>query len=350
MSKYQACKFQVTSYNHCSYSKRLVTKIFVSLTLLSCFLFSNQVLADQPMLATSPSTACMTLTDKNARVEYPEFAFARKEGGVVPVELIFRAPNEAPEVKVTNDTAYYEMIRAVERYVVRFRMPCMEVGDPPVTIKQSYVFQPNDGRKVMASASTDTADEARNTLLACMTHVNPGSIPDYPKISRRNGEQGKFFVEMRFTSPDKPPELKWLAANKSIPMRASIEKFVEGYRNPCLKSEQLTTKKLFSFQIQYEERFALKDSTLKTLIRSAREVPQPAYFDFNTMGCPFDLRMKYFRPYASNSVKELESSNPARAPLLNWLSMVTLKLREDDNIANLGNEFTLTIPCGQLDL
>ncbi len=329
---------------------KVVIIILASLILLTSLLFAKIALADQPMLAPSPTIACMTLTDKNARVEYPEFAFARKDGGVVPVELIFYAPNEAPKVRVTDDTAYYEMIRAVERYVVHFRMPCMKIGDPPVTIRQSYVFQPNDGRKVMASETLDAADEARHSHLSCMTHINPGSKPDYPKISRRNEEQGKFFVEMLFTSPDKPPELKWLAASKSLPLRASIEKFVEGYRLPCLKSESLIAKQLFSFEIAYGERHILKDSTLKTLVRSAREVPQPAYFDFNTMGCPFDLRIKYFRPYSTNTVSELDSSNPARAPLLNWLSMVTLKLRGDDNIANLGNEFTLTIPCGQLDL
>lgn len=350
MSKYKVSQIQVINYSQFAIGGRVAAEILVSLILLTCFLFTSVALADQAMLATSPSIACMTMTDKNARVEYPEFLLTRKEGGVVPVELVFHAPNEAPKVKVTDDTAYYEMIRAVERYVVRFRMPCMEVGDPPVTIRQSYVFQPNDGRKVMVSETLDAADEARHSQLACITHVNPGSIPDYPKFSRRNGEQGKFFVEMRFTASDTSPELKLLAASKSPLLRASVEKYVEGYRMSCLKSEPLTVKQLIYFELSYAERYILKDSTLKTLIRSAREVPQPAYFDFNTMGCPFDLRMKYFRPYSTNSVKELENSNPARAPLLNWLSMVTLKLREDDNIANLGNEFTVTIPCGKLNL
>jgi hypothetical protein len=68
------------------------------------------------------------------------------------------------------------------------------------------------------------------------------------------------------------------------------------------------------------------------------------------MGCPFDLRLSYYRPHRRNVVSELENTNPARAAFMDWLSMVTLNLDSANNTAILGDQITVSVPCGKLDL
>jgi hypothetical protein len=94
----------------------------------------------------------------------------------------------------------------------------------------------------------------------------------------------------------------------------------------------------------------LRDLQLQTLIQGLKSPLPPAYFDFTTMGCPFDLRLSYYRPHRRNVVGELENTNPARAAFMDWLSMVTLSLDSANNTAILGDQITVSVPCGKLDL
>jgi hypothetical protein len=119
---------------------------------------------------------------------------------------------------------------------------------------------------------------------------------------------------------------------------------------PCLKNGPLELDQIFSFQIAGNSRYLLRDTTLMTLLASAKSYAKPAFFDLNKMSCPFELRIKYIQPWRKNYVAELNQSNPARAPLLNWLAGITLNLSEQQNLAVLGDQFNLEIPCGIIDL
>lgn len=300
----------------------------------------------------SPALACLTLTSgaTNA-IEYPEEALKRKDGGTIVVNLEFNGPESAPDVDIVDGrSAHNELVLAVKKHVKRFRIPCMKQGDQPVRFRQEYIFLPHDARKIVDATPVDLAVEEKKKLLQCITHLKPGSKPHYPIGALRREAQGNFLVSLKFENPTGAPDVKWLAAANDIHLKESIAYFVEGLRMPCFSGAPLETTFLYKFSIDDGSRVFLKDSDLVSFLRSARDMYKPVQFDFDTMNCPFDLRVNYRRPYAPSHIGELENSNIARKPFLEWLSTVTLDLKEDDNNRVLGSIFTLHVPCGSLKL
>jgi hypothetical protein len=202
----------------------------------------------------------------------------------------------------------------------------------------------------MASPPRDSADPARAAQLRCMRHIVPDAKPVYPRSSLRNEEQGVLMVKLRFTAPDQPPAIEWIAATPHRALRNSVEEFSAGLRMPCLNNGPINVMRAYRFVISGGARAVLRDTDLANFLRSARNLSRPAFFDFDTMSCPFDLRLTYTRPFWRNQVQQLDSVNPARAPLLAWLGEVTLELKEQQQLAVFGNTMIVSVPCGRLDL
>ena len=303
-------------------------------------------------LAPSPALECLTPTaEERNHLEYPPDLYERKDGGTIEVELTFKAADEAPQTRFIDpdDQAFAGLKDAVRKHVRRFRVPCLAAGSPPVKMRQTYVFVPNDGRKAVASEPVDDAVAHRRALAACMSHVDRQVRPEYPTYARRFDEQGTVVVLVTFTRPDAPPELKVLAsAAKSL--EKSVADHVAGLRLPCYDGEPVKFSQIYTFKLDGSSRTLIKDTDLKRLLASARQPLEPAFFDFGTMGCPFDLRVQYLRPHLSNSVREVDNARPERKPFLDWLSRVTLNLDDKTNTAVLGDTFTVQVPCGTLSL
>lgn len=321
---------------------------------LALGLLATGVQASELTLTTSPALACLTMTPgqpgTSDQVEYPENLFQNKDGGTVPVELSFSGPDAAPEVKFSDVYVWSELRSAVTAHVKRFRLPCMQPDDKPVILRQSYVFIPNDGRKVMSSGFEDAADHGRRAQLSCISHIDALTQPIYPKAAARSAAQGNFLLKLHFETPDQAPALEWLAASKNSILRAAVAQYAQGLRMPCLKNGPITVQRLFKFKIEDGARTLIRDMSLVAFLRAASEIQKPVYFDFERMTCPFDLRINYFRPFANNRIAEIETSNPTRLPLIKWLSKMTLQLNEKLSLDVLGDTFTVTVPCGQLDL
>ena len=308
--------------------------------------------AQQSELGVSASLACLTPSVEQRGVPtYPENLLRGKDGGTIQVELTFTAPDSAPRMSLLNKEVVFGALEdAVRDHVRKLRLPCMNPGADPVTLRQDYVFAPNDGRKVMASSLVDRADEGRRRLLGCLAHAEGIPRPDYPAESRRRDEQGNVFVKLRFVAPDKPPEVDVLASTTFKALRVAVLKHVEGLRLPCIKAEPIEVTQLYIYKLEGGARAVLRDTTLTQWLSAARAWRGPVFFDFNTMGCPFDVRLRYFAPHASNGVRELESSNVARRPFLDWLSKIELNFPEPANTRLLGDTSTVSVPCGTLDL
>lgn len=319
--------------------------------LLASAVMPNTARAHDASLAASPESVCLThLSGEDAKPPYPPDLLERKDGGTVTVDLIFRKPGQAPEVKLNGAQVDHGFISVVKKHVADLRIPCMQPDSPAVTLRQSYVFTPNDGRKVIASMPEDLADSKRQEQLACMSYTGGKADFYYPKSALRREEQGNYLVKLRFAGPDQAPAVEWLAAAPSSTLKNAVLTSVASMRLPCLQDQALTVEYLFKYRLNGGKRTLLRDMNLAQFLSLASSYSSPAYFDLNSMACPFDLRVSYRRPYAGNRVSELEAADPARKPLLSWLSKVTLKLREEDNINVLGEEFLLTVPCGALDL
>jgi hypothetical protein len=323
-------------------------------TLLVAAFASPFASAAPATLAESPALACLTrVQGASEKPEYPQQLLDLKYGGTIPVKMVFRGPDKAPKVEIDIDKSSIlsNFEYPVRDYVAGFRVPCMKDGDAPVTLHQNYVFTPNDGRKVVIpSAPVDEADAARSKQFKCMTNISSRNTPEYPRSALRDDAQGKFYINMRFDSPDLPPTITWLATAQNMALRQAVEEYVANLRIPCLEKGPIESTQIFNFFIAEDESLVLRDMTLRQFIGAARGMSRPAVFDLNSMDCPFDLRISHLRPYAASKVGELEKSVPARKPFIDWISTVTLKLGENDNNRVLGDEFTLSVPCGRVNL
>lgn len=310
----------------------------------------NVALAADMALAPSPAVSCLTLPPgAPARPEYPPEALERREGGVVRVQLVFRGPDQRPDVKILHSAAVDLLDNVVEKHVRQYRVPCMQSGGP-VTLLQEYAFDPDGRRRVMASATRDDADTARAAQMKCLRHKNADSRPAYPKESLYQEEQGTVLAKMHFTAPDQPPTMELVAPTPHKRLRISVKDYIAGLTLPCLRDGPIDIIIAYQFVIEGGARTLLKDIKLLQLLGASKDLATPAFFDLNTMACPFDVRLTYYRPFAQNTVQQLDTLNPAREPLLNWLAGMTVNLSDARQLTLYGNTMIVSIPCGKIDL
>jgi hypothetical protein len=302
-------------------------------------------------LAPSPALACLTLPAGAAdRPEYPEEALHRKEGGTVRVQLEFREPDRAPRVTLLRRSDVRALDDVVTSYVAQYRVPCMDTANGPVTLLREFAFDPDGRSRVMASAPRDGADPARATQLSCIRHTVAGSKPVYPRSSLRNQEQGVLLVNLRFAAPDQPPAVEYVAASPHRSLRNSVDDYAAGLRMPCLHRGTVEMLSAYRFVLSGGARTVLRDSTLINFLRTGKDLAKPVFFDFNKMSCPFDVRLTYSQPFARSVARQLDTTDPARAPLLEWLEGVTLKFSDAQQLEAFGQSMIVSVPCGRLDL
>jgi len=299
----------------------------------------------------SQAIECMTPPEAKRGVpEYPAQELKRKDGDTIRVELVFSAPDAAPAVRVLTTDNYSNLVDAVRDHVQKLRVPCLPPGAEPARLEQQYVFRPGDARPVFALEPVDQADAERDRQAGCLMRITPGERPEYPTSMLRQGAQGSFLVRLRFTSPTSAPELSFLAEPSfGGALKASVEEFVQGYRLPCLRGDPKTMQLGFVFRIEGGGRTFLKDLPLLQYLRSARSLP-PAQFDFGSMGCPFDLQITHYQPFAAHAVRQVGDVRPERSDFMRWIARIPLRLTDNQAQELLATDFTLSVPCGRLDL
>jgi len=323
-------------------------------SLLGCIaaLWATAALAQDTQLAPSEALACLTppLAERGVPV-YPPDELERRDEGTVRVELVFSAPDAPPQVTVADDlsASFSSMRAAVRAHVAKLRVPCMVPGRP-VTLRQTYRFIAGDKRKVVGEPITDPAQLVRAQLLACVTHVQDVARAPYPRSALSAGLEGKVFVRLRFDKPDVRPEVERLSPRVQDALTRSVDMHVRDLRMPCLQQEPITVTQIYAFRLEGGARARFNPMSLVELLQAAEHVPRPIFLDLNTMGCPFELRLRYLQPHMQNGLYQFEPANPARAPLLEWLSQIRLDLpRGSDNLL-IGEETSVSIPCGTVDL
>jgi hypothetical protein len=298
----------------------------------------------------SRAVECMTPPEAERGVpEYPAQELERKDGGTIRVELVFSAPDGAPAVRVLTTNAFSNLVDAVRAHVQKLRVPCLPPGGEPVRLEQQYVFRPGDARPVFAMAPVDLADAERDRQAACLMRITPGEHPEYPASMLRQGTEGSFLMRLRFSSPTSAPEISFLAGPPTRQLRASLQDFAQGYRLPCLRGEPHAMLLGFVFRIEGGERVFLKDMPLLQFLRLAGTLP-PAQFDFGSMGCPFDLQITHYQPFAAHVVRQVGDARPERADFMRWIAGIPLRLSDNQAQELLASTFTLGVPCGRLDL
>jgi hypothetical protein len=313
--------------------------------------FPLVALAQDSNLAPSAALACLTRVAGAATAPvYPPDLLVRKEGDRISVELEFRSRDAAPSVTMDRQTHHRDFADEVREFVRAYRVPCMAEGAPPVVLSQQFIFSPTDGRKLVVPVLTDKNDIARQEQMKCIYHVDKAMRPQFPRTAAQREQEENLVVRLRFVDPALAPQVVFLAPPKVNSLRQSVVHYADGLRMPCLVNGPNEVDTLYKFSLLGSARTVLRDMGLSQFIGGSKDYQRPAKFDFNTMGCPFDVRLTYLRPYMPNKVREIETGNPARKPLLEWLGGMTFNFDESTNRKVLGDSMNLTIPCGTLDL
>ncbi len=309
------------------------------------------VLAQQQTLTESATVACLTPAGaERGSPKYPKASFELKEGGTFPVTLEFTAPDREPKVTFTGVDDYSELKDAVLDFVRAYRVPCLQPGQV-ATLNQEFKFVPTDDRRVRWHTPVDDDDPRRERLQKCMKHTSPGSKPSYPVWAVDKDIQGSVLLKVSFDAADRPPSVEVLDNAGSDRLASHATDFARGWRMPCHEGASVSVNQLYKFRFAGDSRLVLKDLSLVTLISGFKGIRQAnVYFDFNEMGCPFDLRFSPYQPNSPNLVGEVGDTLPARRFFLDWLRRQSLDLPPKQRNAILGQITTVSVPCTVLKL
>lgn len=328
-------------------------------------LVSVHAAAQQTTLEPSAAAQCLTAVAgaRNAP-EYPIEAFLAKRAGRVKVQLTFVSPGKGPDVQVLDregaDSAAF--VASVDNHVRNLRVPCHDAGNKPVRLVFDFAFSPGLSEVTWSKPlDADLSDD--QACMDCMLHLSGLRGPDFPAQALRAGVYGRFLVRMRFDAADKGPAIEIFSgidpAEVDLPKRrafrqleSALRAWALDYRVPCLDARRPVTVILgFDFIIEgsyYGFKPGLTVRDLLPLVRDIRK--QRIEFDFTAMGCPFDLKLQYRRPFMLNLVGESAGADPARRPFIEWLQQVELDLPPATRASVFADTALLTVPCLKINL
>ena len=319
---------------------------------LAACAFSTVVQAQTELQVQLPASAleCLqTHATDGGTPAYPSNELTMKASAAVRVQLTFRSPESAPKVKVVSNTGSDVFADAVEAFVENYRLPCLANHDNPVVATQEFVFQPGDGRKVVFSAVNDEA----NVKLGRACFQMPDTKPRYPRRAGEMNQGGTVLAEVSFHEINAEPIVRIIYGAGSESLAASVESHMKAYRLICPlpSAVPIRATQSFVFHISGNDRHALKDMGLMNFLRTA--VPADlsnAKFNFNTMGCPFDVSVRVRRPHADNVVGEYGESDPRRKEFVKWLEKLRLQLPANLEPYLFDQQVKVSVPCASLDL
>jgi hypothetical protein len=323
--------------------------------LLPALLAAGSALAQTIELEPSAALACLAPAERaRPTPEYPFDAYKRGQPGRVRVALVFRGSKLAPEVEVLAREGDDSFVAAVEAAVKVYRVPCLPLGQP-ARLLFDFVFRPDDSKVYWNEPPADAADVERKRLLACSVQIGGDRPINYPAAALRKEIQGRVYAKLRFVAPDKAPEFELYHRDEAAPLARAVRDWLNDKRLPCLQAEPLPATVVFIFK--FEERrgktdeYGFKPLTLVELLRASKDLERLSLtLDTTTMGCPFDLKFTYLRPQLPNRVGQVSGYDPARAPLIEWLSWVELKLNDRALDSVFADTADLAVPCIKLQL
>lgn len=322
--------------------------LWIALILLLC----GPALAQEVVLEPSAVQRCLQPAVAERGVPaYPKVALQRRGGGKVKVELSFTTPDKRPAVKILESTGGDDFEAAVEDHVRSYRLPCLQHAEIPAQMVIEFVFKPDD-QKVTWTDSMHAEQEAKRAMLACLKHASGESGPVYPLQARRQEVQGRVLLLMQFDAPDRAPRVEVFARPSAKMLADTIADWARDYRLPCHSGGPLVASRAFHFYMG-DSVYGFKSAKLPLtqFLRPMRGLSQARVsFDFNTMGCPFEVKLAYFQPLRPNAVGQVGATHPARQPFLDWLAGVELDLPSDTLDALFGDRVTLSVPCVKINL
>lgn len=286
--------------------------------------------------------------------KYPDGALETRTNGFYRVELRFTEAGQAPEVKILFGAGSESLREVAEQYVHKFRLPCLKAGHTVAMLQELRFRAVSDG-DVTAESPLNVPQAADARLSACLRTPPGGPWFDEAmqlQSFRRKLKNGNLVVEMSFSAPDQPPQIKVLYDTLNPVHRNNVLDYVEQYRVPCLEPGRLyTVEQTFYLGFNDNRGFAFKDLGLVKFLSMVRNLEaRPVNFELDTMACPFRVRYTLGRPAMANRVTESGASNPNRRGFIAWLEELELALTKEQFESLLGAELFIDVPCGTIKL
>lgn len=325
-----------------------------------CLLLAIPAWAQDVTLEASAAQRCLTpVPEHRGTPTYPAAALNRGEAGRVKAALVFEGPDSPPTLQVLEQEGDSSFLNAVKAHVAEFRVPCLGRREAPAGLLIDFHFVP-DRRAVVWSSPLDAAFAQQAKMLACVQTSSGSKQPEYPIDARRHEIQGRVLARLRFTAADQPPAVDVFARPQAATLAHAVAEQVRDYRMPCFTGAPLEAVWTFEFILD-GRRYGFKPVTFMDVMSVVRDIRQQALeFDFTTMGCPFDVKLRYRRPFLPNAVGEVASEdpsrgtpvglNPARRQFLDWLTQIEFDVPESTLNSVFGDSVTLTIPCIKINL
>ena len=291
----------------------------------------------------------MSIRPEQARPGYPR-GVVEDTNAVVRVKLRFSSAEAAPVAEVMFNNGGPEFAHSVAQHVSNYRLPCLPSGSEFVGV-QEFQFVVKERVAAVQSSRTRNVDGYRTLPSECLVQIGLVPPPNY-RFSTETS-LGSVIVRLEFSAPDTAPAVAVLYDGGQRRMSEAVKYSVLQYRMPCLQpgDPPLVARQRFVFRDEGSAATQLVPAMALThllgLVKNIKQ--QTVRFDFTTMGCPFEVRLAPYQPYATNEVSEVGRSDAGRREFIEWLRNVTIDLPPRIMKTAIGGSTTVSVPCVLLD-
>ncbi|MGM9516342.1 hypothetical protein ACS5PK_18980 [Roseateles sp. DB2] len=304
-----------------------------------------QAQTDSTPPSAAQSLSCLRLP--SAALSYPAKHRFDRSHGLMRLRLHFEKPDAAPRVEVLANTAREDMQDRVYRYVDDYRLPCLRPEDGTVSAVQEFNFSNS------AMEELPVPETPQRRLPFCL--VMPREDMRAP-MSLSQQVQHVVASALFSGTGDQPPEVKILHSTGDRRIEEAVIERVQSYRLPCRTGQQepQVMRQQFTFVPAGHRRFVLKQDAFSlvdflSMTQGAQQLK--AFFDFDTMNCPFKVNYTMYSPALPNEVAVGGKRDPNRIPFLRWLRERQLAFSSERQANELfGQKVQIQVPCGRLDL
>ncbi len=289
-------------------------------------------------------------------IRYPADAEKMRLPGHIRLSLKFTAPDRAPEVTVLFRAASEAMLDEVQWFVRGYRLPCLPPGGATVLAVQEFEFTPRVTDPITWTAprpvaAREEALQGRPKALSCMR--TPKEPPEFAGSSLQR-EVSNAFVELSFTAPDAPPEVRMVYTSVGERQAKAVADYARQYRLPCLEAgaKPYVVQQHFQFRPYGAGARVFKDAVSLTSFLSNMKGIRALRtdFDLNTMSCPFQVAWTLGKPALDNRVGEVGKPDLNRAEFLAWLAGLEMEMKDPQFEQLVGQRVIVNVPCGKLKL
>lgn len=277
---------------------------------------------------------------------YPQHDNLDRGEGAMRVLLKFTKPDAKPTVEVLFNSAREDMQDRVHDYVARYRLPCLQPDDGEVTAVQEFSFRNND--RDPQPLPTTAPDQPPLCI------VMPRHALDY-KLGISKPEPEHAVAEITFKGDGRqPPDVKFTYST-SPRLEESVREWVAEYRMPCRTAQDKprTIEQRFSMFPDNRRRYGFKRErfSLPQFLALTREPwKQTAYFDLNTMACPFRVDFVIGGDNFPHRATVRDRPDPNKLGFLRWLESLQFDFKSASMARDLfGTLLQIDVGCGVVD-